>query len=217
MIKVISIKLVNVGDDFSVESLKLGNETVEFVHNKETGKSYFNQGTMCSMLDLSKDTVSNHCRNYEKQLENLSENIGLNLIRLKTSNRGRKTKFYSFDGLTYVVYRSNSDKAMEVRNIISSILDTMFNVATGKTSINSNKDWLKQQCEVKYVQASTCKESSKNLYGCGLKHEADKIYSKYKKLDAEALKYKEMYLDYERLDKEVASVRNDSTEQLKLI
>lgn len=211
------LKLFNADENFVVESMCIGDSTVEFVHDKENGKNYFNQKTMVELLGLSKSGVSYSCNKYEEHLKNLSSKTVLNLIELKTSNRGRTTKFYSFDGLTYVVYRSNSHKAMEVRNVISSVLDKMFNVATGKDSINSNKDWLKQQCEVKAVQAIKCKGASKLLYEGGLKHEADKIYSKYKKLDAEALKFKEMYIDYERLDKEVATVRTDKTEQLKLI
>ncbi len=93
----------------------------------------------------------------------------------------------------------------------------MFNVVNGKDSFNSNKSWLKQQCEVKQLQAVNAKTAGKLLYDAGLKDEADKIWHTYKKLDAEALKFKEMYIDYERLDKEVASVKNDKTEQLKLM
>ncbi len=159
------MKLVNVDSNFSVESFELGNKVVEFVHDKETGYNYFNQQTMSYMLDLSKDTVSNHCKKYEKQLLNLSENVGLNLIRLKTSNKGRKTKFYSFDGLTYVVYRSNSDKAMEMRNVISSVLNKMFNVATGKTDIDTKTEKLRNMQEVEQFKSDECFKAFKILKG----------------------------------------------------
>lgn len=212
-----ALKLFNAVDNFVVESMCIGDSTVEFVHDTETGNNFFAQRTMRSMLGLSSNTVSKHCKNFEKQLNNFSQKSGKAIIKLKTNNSNQRIKFYSFDGLTYVVYRSNSDKAMEVRNLISSVLNKMFNVVTGKDSINSNKSWLKQQCEVKQVQAMKYKGASKLLYEADGEHDAKKIYSKYKKLEAEALKFKEMYLDYERLDKEVATVRTDKTEQLKLI
>lgn len=138
-------------------------------------------------------------------------------IKLKTSNNGRKTVFYGFDAVSYLAFKIDTPNAIQVRETIADTLDTMFNVITGKESVNSNKDWLKNQCEAKQLQAIKCKGASKLLYEGGLKHDADKIWSKHKKLEAEALKFKEMFLDYERLDREVASVRDNRTEQLKLI
>lgn len=126
------MKLINVSENFVVENMKIGDVTVEFVHDKNTGLNYFNQETMIKILGLTKYGVSYACNKYEEQLKNLSSNTVLNVVKLKTSNRGRRTKFYSFDGLTYVVFRSNSGKAMQIREEISSVLDKMFNVVTGR-------------------------------------------------------------------------------------
>lgn len=142
------LKLFNAEENFVVESMCIGDSTVEFVHDTETGKNFFTQRTMRSMLGLSRNAVSRLCNNYEGHLKDLSTNCGLNLIRLKTSNKGRKTSFYGFNALTYLAFRINTPKAIGIQNTISSTLNKMFNVVTGKDSINSNKSWLKQQCEV---------------------------------------------------------------------
>lgn len=212
-----SLKLINVDSNFVVENMCIGNVTVEFVHDSKTGSNYFNQKTLVDLFGVSVGTISHHLNNYLESLESNSNNIRIPLINLKTNNGTKRVKFYGFNAVTYLAFKINTPKAIELQNTISSVLDKMFNVVTGKDSINSNKDWLKQQCELKQVQATKCKGASKLLYEGGLKHEADKIYSTYKKLDAEALKFKEMYIDYERLDREVATVRDTRTEQLKLI
>lgn len=212
-----NLKLFNAEDNFVVESMCVCDSTVEFVHDKETGDNFFNQKTLVGLFGVSVGTISKHLNRYFKDLESNSTNSRIPLISLKTNNGTKRVKFYGFNAVTYLAFRINTPEAIEIQNTINSLLNKLFNVATGKESINSNKSWLKQQCEVKQLQAVNAKSASKLLYDANLNEEADKIWHTYKKLDAEALKYKEMYIDYERLDKEVASVRSDKTEQLKLI
>lgn len=211
------LKLFNAGDNFVVESMRIGNGNVEFVHDTKTGENYFNQKTLVNLFGVSRRTVGKHLEKYLKDSMNFGAKSTKIEIRLKTSNKGRKTSFYGFNAVTYLAFRINNPKATKIQNTISSVLDKMFNVVTGKDNINTNKEWVKTQCESRQVSAIKHKGAAKLLYEADNKYLADKTWSEYKKLEAESLKFKEMYLDYERLDKEVATVRNDKTEQLKLI
>lgn len=212
-----NLKLFNSEENYVVESMSIGDSAVEFVHDTETGDNFFNQKTLVELFGVSVGAISKHLNKYLKDLESNSTNSRIPLINLKTNNRTKRVKFYGFNAVTYLAFRINTPEAIEIQNTINSLLNKMFNVATGKDSINTNKDWLKTQCEVKQLQALNAKSASKLLYDADLKDEAEKIWHTYKRLDAEALKYKEKYIDYERLDKEVAYARSDRTKQLKLI
>ena len=54
------MKLINVSSNFSVESLKLGNKTVEFVHNSKTMENYFNQKALSKLFGIKQSNLSIH-------------------------------------------------------------------------------------------------------------------------------------------------------------
>ncbi len=77
------LKLFNADENFIVENMSIGDCTVEFVHDKETGDNFFNQKTLVELFSVSVGTISHHLNNYLKRLENNSNNIRIPLINLK--------------------------------------------------------------------------------------------------------------------------------------
>lgn len=75
--------------------------------------------------------------NYLENLESNSNNIRIPLINLKTNNGTKRVKFYGFNAVTFLAFKINTPKAIDIQNTISSVLDKMFNVVTGKDSINN--------------------------------------------------------------------------------
>lgn len=113
------MKLINVSNDFSVESLKLGNRTVEFVHNKNTGYNYFNQKVLSDLFGINQNTVSKHLNKYLGDSSIFTTNSSKIRIRLQTSNKGRKTSFYGFDAVTYLAFRINTPEAINCHEILA--------------------------------------------------------------------------------------------------
>lgn len=102
---------------------------VSFIHDNNTGKNYFNRKTISKISGLSSKTVSKHINKY-KDLSNKSQNMRLNL---KVVDSKKPVTFYSFDVVTYVVFRSNQEEAIQMRNYISDAIDEKFNRDAGFT------------------------------------------------------------------------------------
>ena len=132
-----NILLVNDDENFVVEKMNIFNKVFEFVHDKKTGKNYFNQFILSELFGINRKTVSYHLNKYLKNNTKNAKNIGINRIKLEIENAKRKQSFYDFNCVSYLAFRINTPEAIEIQNQISSILDTMFNVATGKTDFNN--------------------------------------------------------------------------------
>ena len=134
------MKLINVDSNFSVESLKFGNKTVEFVHNAKTMENYFPQKTLASMFGVSVANVSKLLNNYSKRIKESNNDLTKSLnvhIRLKIDGSKSRVKFYNFKAVSYLAHRIDTVEALNMLEWIDSSLNTMFNVATGKTDFNN--------------------------------------------------------------------------------
>lgn len=147
------MKLINVDSNFSVESFKFGNMAFEFVHNNKTMDNYFNQKVLAKLFDVHKVTVGEHLNNYLKSLENFQGNSLKVQIKLKTDESKQRVKFYGFDAVTYLAFRINTPEAINVRNFVSHTLNTMFNVATGKTDIDTRFEKLRNWQKVEQYKS----------------------------------------------------------------
>lgn len=111
-------------DNLCVVNLPNG---ISFVHDNKTGKNYFNNKTIAKCTGLDEATVRRHWMSFKDLNTNVQE---LN-VTLKIHNIDRPVVFKSFDFLTYVSYRSNKDKAIQMRNYISDAIDEKFNKDVG--------------------------------------------------------------------------------------
>lgn len=201
------MKLINVDSNFSVESFKLGNKTVEFVHDKNTGYNYFPQAVLSDLFGINQSAVSKQLNNYLKTFDNFIPNRNKIQIKLKTSNRGRKTVFYGFDAVSYLAFKIDTPNAIQVRETISDILDTMFNVVTGKTDLDTKLDKLRVMQEVEDFKAGEYLESYKHLIKFD-EELANKSYHKYKISKNNAFNCHELLMAKRDWDKRYNEVRD---------
>ena len=112
---------------------------VQFIHDNKTGKNFFNQKAIQQISGLGQSRVSQALNRYEAQIGNITiSNISLMLL-----NSSKKTKFYSFDCVNFVVMRSDQKEALEMRQYISDAIDEKFNRENGfnmGTLIKTNRN-----------------------------------------------------------------------------
>ena len=102
---------------------------ISFVHNNKTGKNYFNQNAISRITDLTQGRISQSIQRYNADMEDITNSN----ILLNVSNSRIPVKFYDFDVVTYIVYRSNNLKAIQMRKYISDSIDEKFNRDAGFT------------------------------------------------------------------------------------
>lgn len=100
---------------------------ISFVHDNKTGKNYFSNKIIAQCTGLDEVTVRRHWMNFKE----LNTNVQDMNVSLKVPNIDKPVEFKSFDFLTYVAYRSNKDKAIQMRNYISDAIDEKFNKDVG--------------------------------------------------------------------------------------
>ena len=216
------MKLINVDSNFSVESFKFGNMTFEFVHNNKTMDNYFNQKVLAKLFDVHKVTVGEHLNNYLKSLENFQGNSLKVQIKLKTDESKQRVKFYGFDAVTYLAFRINTPEAINVRDFVSHTLNTMFNVATGKTDMDTKLDKLKNMLEVEELKSDKYLQVYKELIKFD-EELANETYHKYKVSKNNTFNCHELLMAKRDWDKRYNEVRdtieprkNDGSKQLLL-
>ena len=131
------MKLINVDSNFSVESLKFGNKTVEFVHNAKTMENYFPQKTLASMFGVSQPSISQSLKTVKQNINDNIRDSYIIKLGVKSKRNNSNMLFYSFKVVTMLASRINTPEAFNMLEWIDSSLNTMFNVATGKTDFNN--------------------------------------------------------------------------------
>lgn len=63
------------------------------------------------------------------------------IIRLKIENADKPVGFYNFKAVSYLAHRFNTVEALNMLEWIDSSLNTMFNVAIGKTDLDTKLDF----------------------------------------------------------------------------
>lgn len=102
---------------------------ISFVHDNNTGKNWFNQEAISRITGLTQGRISQGISQYNDEMGNITNsNIALNVL-----NSTKTVKFYDFDIVTYIVYRSNSLKARQMRKYIADSIDEKFNKDAGFT------------------------------------------------------------------------------------
>lgn len=102
---------------------------VSFVHDNNTGKNWFNQEAISRITGLTQGRISRSINRYNDEMGNITNsNIALNVL-----DSTKTVKFYDFDIVTYIVYRSNSLKARQMRKYIADSIDEKFNRDAGFT------------------------------------------------------------------------------------
>ena len=104
-----------------------------FVHNNKTGKNYFNQEAITRITGLDQSGISRHISRYKEEMQDM-HNMH---ILLKVVNSRARVKFYDFDVVTYIVYRSDKLEARRMRKYISDAIDKKFNSDAGFTQPKS--------------------------------------------------------------------------------
>lgn len=112
--------------------VKLADGTM-FVHDKESGENFFSQKSIAKITGLTRQAVSQHLKQYGDMRKEKKSNERNTFIALKVFDSDKPIKFYTFSALTYVVYRSNSNEAIEYRDYIEKALNEKFNKDTGFT------------------------------------------------------------------------------------
>jgi hypothetical protein len=111
-------------EDLVVVNLPNG---ISFVHNNETGKNFFNQNAISRITGLTQGRISKAIRRYNEEIEDITNSN----ILLKVLNSRAPVKFYDFDVVTYIVYRSDKLEAIQMRKYISDAIDERFNRDVG--------------------------------------------------------------------------------------
>lgn len=114
--------------NYLIAKLEKDNEEYYFIHDKESGENYFNQAVLKELFGVSKMNISKHLNKYLGINENKSTK-SLIVIKLVHSKSG--VKFYSFDAVTYLAYRINTEEALSIRDWISQALNEKYNQEKG--------------------------------------------------------------------------------------
>lgn len=100
-----------------------------FVHDKESGKNFFSQKAIIKITGLTQGRISRAINKYNDEMGNITNsNIALNVL-----DSTKPVKFYDFDIVTYIVYRSDSLKARQTRKYIADSINEKFNKDAGIT------------------------------------------------------------------------------------
>lgn len=116
--------------NYLISKLEKDNEEYYFIHDKESGENYFNQAVLKELFGVSKMNISKHLNKYLEINENKSTK---SLIVLKLVHSKSGVKFYSFDAVTYLAYRINTEEALSIRDWISQTLNEKYNQQQGLT------------------------------------------------------------------------------------
>lgn len=114
--------------NYLIAKLEKDNEEYYYIHDKETGENYFNQAVLKELFGVTQQTLSEHLNKYLEINEN---NTTKTCIVLKMVNSKKGVKFYSFDAVTYLAYRINTEEALSIRQWISKALNEKYNQQTG--------------------------------------------------------------------------------------
>lgn len=174
-----NLVLVGENDNLVVECLNGG---FEFVHDKTDGSNWFNQKTLAKMFGVTQQSVSNKLKTYLNLVGGSNDQYKKNsiaLIRLKIENADKPVNFYNFKAVSYLAHRFNTVEALNMLEWIDSSLNTMFNVATGKTDIDTKLDKLKNMYEVEEFKSNEYLQAYKHLIKFD-EELANKTYNKYK-------------------------------------
>ena len=105
---------------------------------KNFGSNLFNQKTLSKMFGVSVQGVSKQLKSITKRFPNKSTNRLIINLAVKSNRRNSNMLFYNFKVVTMLASRINTPEAFDMLEWIDSSLNTMFNVATGKTDLDTN-------------------------------------------------------------------------------
>ena len=125
------------------------------VHDNNDGNNYFSNNVIAKCVGLGERSVEIHWGNF-KELNNNRKNLSVNL---KVLNSKKPVEFKSFDFLTYVTYRSNKEKAVQMRNYIVDALNEKFNKDIGFKQEKSLEQ--KAMETIKYLENKVWEETKK--------------------------------------------------------
>lgn len=117
--------------NYLIAKLEKDNEEYYFIHDKESGENYFNQAVLKELFGVNKQNMSRHLNRYLKQISDDSTKSTKCRITLKMTHSDKPVHFYSFDAVTYLAYRINTDSALSIRDWISQALNEKYNQQTG--------------------------------------------------------------------------------------
>lgn len=201
--------------NYLISKLEKDNEEYYFIHDKESGENYFNQAVLKELFGVSKMNISKHLNKYLGINENKSTK---SLIVLKLVHSKSGVKFYSFDAVTYLAYRINTEEALSIRDWISQTLNEKYNQQQGLTKPKL-KNPLKQRIKKAIYSKNHKIDKAYTLY-----HELNNIgYDKSAKMVYHQLKLDEADIDVLReaftlVDKaEDILKREEDPKQTKLV
>lgn len=114
--------------NYLIAKLEKDNEEYYFIHDKESGENYFNQAVLKELFGVTQRNMSHHLNKYLEFNEN---DRNKSLIVLKLVHSKSRVKFYSFDAVTYLAYRINTEEALSIRDWISQTLNEKYNQEKG--------------------------------------------------------------------------------------
>ena len=125
------------------------------VHDNNDGNNYFSNKMIAKCVGLGERSVEIHWSNF-KELNSNRKNLS---VSLKVLNSDKPVEFKSFDFLTYVTYRSNKEKAVQMRNYIVDALNEKFNKDIG---FKQEKSLEQEAMEtIKYLENKVWEETKK--------------------------------------------------------
>ena len=201
------------------------NDEFEFVHNTMDGSNLFPQKTLAKMFGVTQQSISNKLKTYLKLVGGSKDQYKKNsigLIRLKIENSDKPVNFYDFKAVSYLAHRINTVEALNMLEWIDSSLNTMFNVATGRTDLDTKMDKLKNLYEVEKFKSGEYLQAYKHI----IKFDEDlanKIYHEYLISKHNAFNCRELLMDKSAWNKRCDVVintiepRKDGSKQLSLI
>lgn len=114
--------------NYLIAKLEKDNEEYYFIHDKESGENYFNQAVLKELFGVTQRNMSHHLNKYLEINENDRNKSSIVVKLVHSKNR---VKFYSFDAVTYLAYRINTEEALSIRDWISQALNEKYNQQTG--------------------------------------------------------------------------------------